>query len=180
MNAVDRPIPVPDIDPAAFRGALRQLAGAVSVVTAGAGPQRVGLTATAVTSLSVTPPTILVCIDGASSSLHGLLAHRHFAVNVLTDRQQPLADRFAGRTGLKGADRFQGAEWLALASGAPALVGALAVIDTELEDAIVRHSHTLLIGRVKAVMVDASAGALLYWRGQYRTLPGEPAPDGGS
>jgi len=179
MTAYDRSISSQDVDIGQFRTALRQLAGAVSVITAGAGEARAGLTATSVTSFSAEPPTILVSVNMATSAYPTILANRHFAANILADHQQPVADRFAGRLGLKGAERYQGAEWRTLASGAPALVGALAVIDAEIEDIIERHSHALLIGRVKAVEADQNAGALLYWRGAYERFQGSPqAADG--
>ena len=167
MNALDRQTSVADVAPDDFRTALRQLAGAVSVVTAGRGNDRAGLTATSVTSFSAEPPAVLVAVNLKSSALPTIRAFRHFAVNVLPAGQQPLADRFAGRANVKGAARFVGEDWSSLVTGAPVLVGALAVIDAELEEVIERHSHALLIGRVKAVRSDAAAGALLYWRGDY-------------
>lgn len=175
MNALDRPTPAADVEPEEFRTTLRQLAGAVSVVTAGRGDDRSGLTATSVTSFSAEPPAVLVAVNLRSSALPAIRAYRHFAVNVLNAGQQPLADRFAGRDGLRGAARFQGSDWASLVTGAPVLVGALAVIDAELEEVIERHSHALLIGRVKAVASDGQAGALLYWRGDYACFDDEPS-----
>jgi flavin reductase (DIM6/NTAB) family NADH-FMN oxidoreductase RutF len=179
MTAFDRTISSLDVDPHLFRTALRQLAGAVSVITAGSGDARAGLTATSVTSFSAEPPTILVSVNTSASAYPTIVARRHFAVNILAHEQQAVADRFAGRLGLKGADRYQGAEWRTLASGAPALVGALAVIDAEIEEIIERHSHAILIGRVKAVEANTETGALLYWRGAYERFLGSPqAGDG--
>jgi flavin reductase (DIM6/NTAB) family NADH-FMN oxidoreductase RutF len=179
MTAFERTISSLDVDANLFRVALRQLAGAVSVITAGAGDTRAGLTATSVTSFSAEPPTILVSVNTSASAYPTIVARRHFAVNILSHEQQAIADRFAGRLGLKGADRYQGAEWRTLASGAPALVGALAVIDAQIEEIIERHSHAILIGRVKAVEADTQTGALLYWRGAYeRFLQSPQAGDG--
>lgn len=163
-----------DIDSQAFRNGLRQLAGAVSVVTTGSGDRRAGLTATSVTSFSAEPPTILVSVARSASAYATLVNERRFVVNVLGDHQQPIADRFAGRDGAKGAARFEGAEWTTAATGAPLLVDALAALDCELEEVIERHSHGLLIGRVKALRVAAGAGALLYWRGAYERFAGTP------
>lgn len=170
MTVVDRSLSSLDVDPALFRSALRQLAGAVCVITAGAGEARAGLTATSVTSFSAEPPTLLVSVNTSASAYRTIIAQRHFAVNILTHEQQSIADRFAGRDGLKGADRFRGAQWRVLASGAPALVGALGVIAADIEEVIERHSHAILIGRIKAVDVNPDAGALLYWRGAYERL----------
>ncbi len=162
-----------------FRNGLRQLAGAVSVIATGSGETRGGLTATSVTSLTVDPPTILVTVNRSASAYPTLTAERRFTVNILSDRQQPIADRFSGRTGAKGAERFDGSSWTTLATGAPVLADALAVIDCALEEVIERHSHGILIGRVKALRLDTEAGALLYWRGIYDRFEGSPrAGDG--
>jgi flavin reductase (DIM6/NTAB) family NADH-FMN oxidoreductase RutF len=87
-------------------------------------------------------------------------------VNILTSDQVDIAERFTGKGGLKGADRFAGAEWTTRASGAPLLVGALAAIDCEVEEMIERHSHAI-IGRVLDVQASARSAALAYWNGQY-------------
>lgn len=155
---------------AAFRTAMRYLAGAVSVVTTGAGEQRTGFTATSVSSLSVAPPTILVCLNRDSSSRPVLLEYRTFCVNLLAHDHLHVADRFAGRGGAKGVARYEGAQWQQMATGTLALSGALAAIDCELEEALDRHSHTILIGRVKALALRDGAEPLLYWHGAYRLL----------
>ncbi|MFG1378258.1 flavin reductase family protein [Xanthobacter autotrophicus] len=154
----------------AFRAAMRKLAGAVSVLTVGAGDGRTGLTATSVTALSVEPPTLLITINRGGSSLGPVLQERAFAINVLRPHHQPVADRFAGKGGLKGPARYEGADWTKLTTGAPVLADALAAFDCELEDAIERHSHVIVIGRVVASRITESAEPLLYWAGGYRGL----------
>jgi flavin reductase (DIM6/NTAB) family NADH-FMN oxidoreductase RutF len=155
---------------AAFRNAMRYLAGAVSVITTGSGEERTGFTATSVSSLSVDPPTILVCLNRDSSSWETLLDHGIFCVNLLAHDHLHVADRFAGRGGAKGAARYEGATWQQLSTGALALTGALASIDCELEEALDRHTHTILIGRVRAIALRDGAEPLLYWHGAYRLL----------
>ncbi|MFG1431189.1 flavin reductase family protein [Xanthobacter sp. V2C-8] len=163
---------VPELSPEvlAYRAAMRKLAGAVSVLTVGVGESRTGLTATSVSSLSIDPPTLLICVNRASSSLDALRAHRSFAINVLRAEHQPLADQFAGKGGLKGPERYRGAEWTRLGTGAPVLADALAAFDCELEEAIERHSHFIIIGRVVASRITETAEPLLYWAGAYRNL----------
>ena len=90
-----------------------------------------------------------------------------FGVNILTSDQIDVAERFAGKDGLKGAERFAGAEWRTRASGVPLLVGALAAIECEVEEIVERHSHAILIGRVLDVQFSARTAALAYWQGQY-------------
>jgi flavin reductase (DIM6/NTAB) family NADH-FMN oxidoreductase RutF len=150
-----------------FRKAMRQLAGGVSVITVGDGADRTGLTATSVTSLSMEPPTLIVCINQASSSWPLLKKYGYFGVNLLGEEHQEIADRFAGRGGVKGAARYDGAEWETLESRAPILRHALAAIDCEVEETIIRHSHAIVIGRVAAVRAGEGPNPLMYWRGGY-------------
>lgn len=156
------PDEVPD-----FRLAMRQLAGAVSVITIGEGNDRNGLTVTSLSSLSVDPPTILVCVNRTASSWPLFERYGVFGVNVLAESHRAVADRFAGRNGERGPARFEGAEWFTLTTGAPLLVGALTVLDCEVEEMIERHSHSIIIGRVRAVHNTVHAHPLLYWQGKY-------------
>lgn len=162
------------VDSDSFKDSMRHLAGAVSVITVGKGDDRTGFTATSVSSLSVDPPSILVSLNRASSSWETLQRHGHFAVNVLAHDQQHIADRFSGRGGIKGADRYLGGQWQELVTGTPALVDALTVLDCELEEAIDRHSHSILIGRVRAVTTRTDARPLIYWHGSYRHIGDVP------
>jgi flavin reductase (DIM6/NTAB) family NADH-FMN oxidoreductase RutF len=150
-----------------FRGAMRQLTGGVSVITAGRGRDISGMTVTSVSSLSVDPPTLIVSVNRSASSWPLLQRYGAFGVNILASDQIDIAERFAGKDGLKGAARFAGAEWTTRASGVPLLVGALAAIDCEIEEIIERHSHAILIGRVRDLQVSSRTAALAYWQGQY-------------
>ncbi|WP_207476796.1 flavin reductase family protein [Arenibaculum pallidiluteum] len=166
--------PAPDADPADFRGALRRLASGVSVVTTGSGAERTGLTVTSVASLSAEPPCVVFGLNVAGSSLPVLERFRAFGVNVLAERHQPVAERFSGRGGIKGPERYAGADWIALATGASILADAPAALDCELEELIPRHSQAIVVGRVKAVHLGSAADALLYWQAGYAGLGGRP------
>jgi flavin reductase (DIM6/NTAB) family NADH-FMN oxidoreductase RutF len=170
MNQQVSPLRSSDIHADAFKAVMRNVAGAVSIVTASHGGQRAGLTATSLTALSAEPPTVIVCVNRGASAWPTIDAAGRFAINVLAARHQWIADRFAGRGGFKGDARFHEGEWGPLATGAPTLDGALAVLDCETEEAIERHSHTILIGRIKAIRHAQEEGALLYWRGIYGKL----------
>jgi flavin reductase (DIM6/NTAB) family NADH-FMN oxidoreductase RutF len=150
-----------------FRGAMRHLAGGVSVITAGRGKDITGMTVTSVSSLSVDPPSLVVSINRASSSWPLLKRHGFFGVNILTADQLDIAERFTGKGGLKGVERFAGASWTTAASGVPLLVGALAAIDCEAEDIVERHSHAIVIGRVLDLRLSSRTAALAYWQRQY-------------
>jgi len=159
-----------DGDIAEFKQAMRHLAGAVAVVTTGGCAERTGFTATSVSSFAADPPSVIVCLNRASSSWPVVTGHAGFCVNLLAHDQSQIADRFAGRLGLRGSARYEGEQWLEQPSGSLGLVDALATIDCELEEAIERHSHAILIGRVTRVALRAQAEPLLYWHGAYRLL----------
>jgi flavin reductase (DIM6/NTAB) family NADH-FMN oxidoreductase RutF len=161
----ERPTP-----PVSFREAMRHLPGGVSVISVGRGESRTGLTATSVSSLSLDPPTILVSINRSSSSFPVLLEHRSFGVNVLSAGHRDVADRFAGRDGAQGVQRYEGARWLTLSTGTPLLEDAVVALDCEVEELIERHSHAIVIGRVQGVRLNGGPSALVYWRGEYDQL----------
>ena len=168
MNSVIRNITLDhEVSSDEFRGAMRHLAGGVSVITAGRGRDISGMTVTSVSSLSVDPPTLIVSINREASSWPLVKRYGFFGVNILTSDQIDIAERFTGKGGLKGAARFAGADWTTRASGVPLLVGALAAIDCEVEDVVERHSHAIVIGRVLDVAVSARTAALAYWQGRY-------------
>ncbi len=155
---------------AALKSAMRSLAGGVSVITAGIGDDRTGMTVTSAVSLSLAPATMMICVNLAASSWPVIQKYRHFCVNVLGDDQEAVANRFAGANGTAGRDRYLGADWTVLASGAPVLVGALANVDCVLDEAIIRHTHAIVLGRVCATRELAGSGSLAYWRGAYKRL----------
>jgi flavin reductase (DIM6/NTAB) family NADH-FMN oxidoreductase RutF len=150
-----------------FRGAMRHLAGGVSVITAGRGKDITGMTVTSVASLSVDPPTLIVSINRESSSWPLIKRYGFFGVNILTADQIDVAERFTGKGGLKGAERFAGAQWMTRVSGVPLLVRALAAVDCEVEDIVERHSHAIVIGRALDIQLSLRTAALAYWQGQY-------------
>jgi flavin reductase (DIM6/NTAB) family NADH-FMN oxidoreductase RutF len=150
-----------------FRSAMRHLLGAVSVITVGRGDDVTGMTVTSMSSLAVDPPSLIISVNRSASSWPLIKAYGLFGVNILSADQQDIAERFSGKGGLKGVERFAGAEWTARFGGAPLLVGALAAIDCEVEEIIERHSHGIVIGRVRDVQAAVRGSALAYWHGDY-------------
>ena len=168
MNSVVRAVSIEtEVTASDFRNAMRQLTGGVSVITAGKGRDISGMTVTSVSSLSIEPASLIVSLNRESSSWPLVKRYGFFGVNILTSDQIDIAERFTGKGGLKGADRFAGAQWTTRASGVPLLAEALAAIDCEVEDVVERHSHAIVIGRVLDVAVSARTAALAYWQGQY-------------
>jgi flavin reductase (DIM6/NTAB) family NADH-FMN oxidoreductase RutF len=157
----------PDATADEFRGAMRHLVGGVSVITSGRGGEIAGMTVTSVSSLSLDPPSLIVSINRASSTWPVLERYGVFGVNILTGDQLDVAERFSGKNGLKGAERFAGSQWTTRGGGAPLLVGAAAAVDCEVEHVIDRHSHAIVIGRVRHVLQSKHESALAYWHGRY-------------
>jgi flavin reductase (DIM6/NTAB) family NADH-FMN oxidoreductase RutF len=171
MNSAVRDISIDRaVSAEAFRSAMRRLTGGVSVITAGRGKDISGMTVTSVTSLSVEPAALIVSVNRAASSWPLIRRHGFFGVNILNADQVDIAERFTGKSGLKGAERFAGADWFTRASGVPLLSGALAAIDCEVEEVVERHSHAIVIGRVLDLQVSPRSAALAYWHGQYLAI----------
>jgi flavin reductase (DIM6/NTAB) family NADH-FMN oxidoreductase RutF len=91
-------------------------------------------------------------------------------VSILNADQIEIAERFAGRSGVTGADRFAGAEWITRVSGVPLLADALAAIDCEVEHIVERHSHAFVIGRPIDMQLSRRTAVLAYWQGQHVTI----------
>jgi flavin reductase (DIM6/NTAB) family NADH-FMN oxidoreductase RutF len=146
---------------------MRTLSSGVAIVACGEGEGRVGCTVTALASLSLTPPTLIVSLSRTSSTLAGLRVVGAFSVNLLAARHEALAVHFSGRGGAHGARRFEGAAWVSLATGAPVLADAVAAFDCLVEDVIERHSHAIVLGAVVSVKEGADEPALAHWRGGF-------------
>ncbi|WP_157644409.1 flavin reductase family protein [Bradyrhizobium sp. WSM2793] len=155
-----------------FRAVMRKLASSVVIITARSGGQKNGLTATAMCSLSMDPQSILVCVNKDASAAELILQSRCFAVNVLAQDQQEIASLFSTPK-LAPEQRFCGASWHELKSGAPVLADALASLDCEVATHILYGTHYVFVGRVLAMQCRDGQG-LLYCNGQYRRLE-EPA-----
>ena len=151
-------------DADSLKAALRTLGGGVSIITAGEGEARTGATVTSATALSVEPARMLISTTWPVVERFG-----HFAINIAGADLEALANQFAGRGGLRGPDRYRGAEWTTAVSGAPLLVDAVAAIDCTVEEAIERHSHVIVIGKVLAIRIGAGH-SLLYQDGRYHAL----------
>jgi flavin reductase (DIM6/NTAB) family NADH-FMN oxidoreductase RutF len=157
-------------DSAAFRHAMRAFSSGVALIACGEGEARAGCTATSLTSLSLAPPTLLVCLARSSSTLARLREAGAFSISLLSARHQALAHRFSGHSGVHGPRRFDGAQWTALATGAPVLADAVAAFDCLVEEIIERHSHAIVLGAVVSLKLGADEPVLARRRGDYAPL----------
>ncbi|AEC21225.1 transcriptional regulator, TetR family protein [Pusillimonas sp. T7-7] len=151
-----------------FVAAMRRFPGAANLITTGTGDSRRGLTATACMSLTAEPPQIGVAVSRSASAYESLVENGCFCVNSLACEQHDLAARFAGP--IKGAERFEAGEWTTLATGAPALDGAVVNLDCEISDRLELSTHTLFVGRVVAARYNRTLRSLLYVDGDWASL----------
>jgi flavin reductase (DIM6/NTAB) family NADH-FMN oxidoreductase RutF len=160
-----------EISAAVFRYAMGHFATGVTVVTSiGDDGEPVGTTASAVTSLSLDPPLVLVCFDRESLTLQAIRAHGAFVVNVLAAPQQHLSANFA-RRGLAAA--WDGVRHRPGPTGSPRLDGVLAALECTVENRLPGGDHEIVVGRVQDVEIsNDKARPLLYWRGSYLPLSG--------
>ena len=162
-------VSAPDVSAADFRRAMGHFATGVTVVTSvDAEGQPVGTTASAVSSLSLDPPLVLVCFDRASLTLAAVRSHGAFVVNVLAARQRHLSANFARRG---PAVAWDGVRYRLGPTGSPRLHGVLAALECTAEHCLPGGDHAIVIGRVHQVETgDENAAPLLYWRGSYASL----------
>lgn len=158
------------IDPSTFRAAMREFPAGVTIISAGKGTDRRGLTATAVCSLSAEPPALLVCVNRNSQCHDTILQYSAFGVNVLAGGGETLAARFAGHGGAKGAERFAEGSWIELLTGAPILADAAVAFDCTLREVLDGGSHSIFIGDVAAAHLNGQREALVYRAGQFSRI----------
>jgi flavin reductase (DIM6/NTAB) family NADH-FMN oxidoreductase RutF len=147
-----------------LKQAMRNVACTVYVITLVGVGRRWGLTATAVSSLSLEPPSILVCVNRNASIHAPLMSADRFCLNALRRDQQDVAAVF-GAPGL-GEERFKTGSWLDF-DGAPAIREAVANILCRRVEATCFGSHSILIGQVEAVRTDHRAAPLIYRQGAF-------------
>jgi flavin reductase (DIM6/NTAB) family NADH-FMN oxidoreductase RutF len=155
------------VTPEQFKAAMASLAAGVTVVTTidGAG-KPAGLTVTAFSAVSKTPPLCLVCIGHEADAYPAMSGAKRYAVNVLHRDQRELASKFATH----GADKFEGVDYeLGGKTGCPLLAGALAHLECTVASVVPAGDHDIIIGSVEHI--DTSPGeGLAYFRGRYSDI----------
>ena len=156
----------PEIDPSHFRQLLGRFATGVSVLTVVTAEGRLlGMTANSLSSVSLHPPLISVCVDREAEMHDAILAALEFVVNVLASPQEALARRFAD----EHEDRFEGIGYHLSPKGLILLDGALAHIECERFAEYHGGDHTIVVGRVTGGST-ADGRPLLYYRGGYAAI----------
>jgi flavin reductase (DIM6/NTAB) family NADH-FMN oxidoreductase RutF len=142
-------------------------ASGVTVVTTAHEGQLRGVTVSAFASVSLDPPLVLVCIANESESKEWIAESGIFAVNILSDEQEFLSERFAARAPLVNA-HFDGVPYHTAITGSPILDGSIAWYDCRVEATHDGGDHTIFIGRVEAIGLGADGKlALGYFGNRY-------------
>ncbi|MBD3730146.1 MAG: flavin reductase [Sphingomonadales bacterium] len=149
-----------------FRQSMRRLASAVSVVACDHDGEWAGMSATSVTSLSMDPPALLVCINKAAGMMAALAEGKSFSVNVLERGHAEVSTAFGTPT--LREQRFRDGNWRATASGVPVMGDALAAIECRIDRLIEYGSHMIVIGLVQAVHMGDGTHPLIYCDGKYQ------------
>lgn len=145
---------------AAYKLAMRRLAATVTIVTAGREGRRFGMTATAVTSVTTAPPTLLICVN-RSASIHEIIAESgRFCINILGTHHAELVGPFGGS--VEGEARFLHGGWSADVDGTPYLEDSQASLFCAIKQSVDYGSHSIIIGEVHAVVLSGDIAPLLY------------------
>ncbi|RRJ86194.1 flavin reductase [Gulosibacter macacae] len=161
-NVTERTHATP-LNDAEFRNIIGHFASGVTVVSTSFDGQLYGTTASAFSSLSLDPISVLVCLNATSSTNPAITGSGYFAINILSEDQADVARHF----GRRGGDKFADVDYrISDFGGVPVLDRALATIVCEVMDAPVGGTHTVYFGRV----LEAAVGGgepLAYYRGKF-------------
>ncbi len=151
-----------------FKKALQLWASGVTVVTTNSekfGLQ--GMTVTAFSSVSATPPQILVCLNQNADTVNGIEESQNFAVNILRADQQGVSNEFAG--GASQQQRIDNNSWTAGLSGVPLLNDSIVSLDCKVVNKVLVGTHWIVIGEIQD-SVCREGEPLMYFSGAYRAL----------
>ena len=159
--------------PQDFRRSLGTFASGITVVTTvnPATGQYHGITVNSFTSVSLDPPLVLICIDKRTQAHQLLQDSGVFCANILSEAQQPLSDRFAGRMP-ELHDVFEDIPLHLETTGSPVFENTLGFVDCRIVQAVDGGDHTIYIGQVERLGYDENSNAapLLYYKSVYRNI----------
>ncbi|MBF8747813.1 flavin reductase [Pseudomonas putida] len=152
-----------------FRNAMAMLGGAVSVITTDGPAGRFGFTASAVCSVTDSPPTLLVCMNRSSYSNEMFKTNGALCVNVLAGTHQALSGAFANRE-LDMDQRFASADWMVLESGAPVMQEALVNFDCRIAQVHEVGSHSIFYCEIQGIRHGGADDGLVYFNRAYHRV----------
>lgn len=157
------------VDPLEFRSIIGHFTTGVTIITTAAGEEMQGMTANAITSLSLDPTMILCCVDKTTYTHELLERGGVFVVNILAEDQERVSRVFAKR-GEPEIGSLRGERFVMGETGAPVLEDCLAYLECKIADMLEGGDHSIFIGEVVAARVVKEAGPLVFYRGGYHRL----------
>lgn len=157
------------VEVAQFRDGMALLGSAVNVITTDGPAGRAGFTATAVCSVTDTPPTLLVCINRASFVHDFFAGNGVLCVNLLGAHQEALSGLFSNRN-IPMDERFARVPSSLMVTGAPAIEDALASFDCRITDVHEVGTHSVFYARVEDIRRHESRRGLVYFDRAYHAL----------
>lgn len=154
------------VDPSAFRNACSRFATGVCVVTSSGAEGPSGMTANAVSSLSLEPPLMIVCFAHTARTLAAVRHSGRFGVHFLSHQQEDVAARFASK--MPEAEKFAGLDWEER-DGVPAVGGCLATLACQVQELLPGGDHLVGIGEVTSLWREEGE-PLVFYRGAYWSL----------
>jgi flavin reductase (DIM6/NTAB) family NADH-FMN oxidoreductase RutF len=150
------------LDPDLMKQVNRRFVTGVTVVTVLDGDTPKGLAVNAFASISLDPPTVMVCVQRTSSTHDCLYRAQHLAINILSTDQLDVVNRFA----TKSADKFAGLDWRRGPFGSPLLDRSSARMEVQIRERLQANTHTVFICRVlDAAVTDGHP--LVYSAGRF-------------
>ncbi|CFQ93974.1 NADH-dependent FMN reductase RutF [Yersinia enterocolitica] len=168
------PLPSPSalrsvaVDKQDFRDAMARLGSAVNIITTDGPAGRAGFTASAVCSVTDSPPTLLVCLNRSASVYAVFKQNQTLCVNTLCAEHESLSNLFGGKTTMEM--RFSAAQWSTLVTGSPVLNGAVASFDCHITQVVSVGTHDILFCQAAAVIHNDDTHGLAYFDRCYHPL----------
>ncbi|MED1471013.1 flavin reductase family protein [Bacillus salipaludis] len=153
---------LPLVDKEKFRNVIGHFASGVSIITANQNGVDFGITASAVSSLSLEPPMLLICVNKSTGTCHAISDEGSFTVNILSENQKELALQFARAN----TDKFKGVSFNYGELGNPILINTLAQLECRVVEEVTGGTHSVFLAEV--VKAHAEEGEpLVYFRGKF-------------
>lgn len=153
-----------NIDPRAYRATMGHFATGISVITVDLGDTIHGMTANSLTSVSLDPVLLLICVDRRARLAQYIVEVPRFGVSLLRADQEPISRHFAGRPNPELEIAYT------RLAGTPVLAANLGALACAVDRILDGGDHLIVLGRVEALQSAEAADPLLYFKGQYRTL----------
>lgn len=154
----------------AFRNAMAHLPAAVCIITTDGAAGRCGITASAVCSVTDSPPTVLVCLNQRSAMHDVFKENGQLCINVLSGEHEAQAMHFSGATRMPMADRFKLDGWQQDSAGAPVLSDALVTLQGRIKDAKAVGSHSVFFVELDDIDVSEERDSLIYFNRLFHTV----------